>query len=212
MPRPNAMLSIPRCVGVLASALLCLGIAPGARASVSHRQRGTLRGQARAFDHAHRFDTRSDPANGAVIAARNPDQAMELRFSAQGLELREDPATSPIGLRLARAGAADALVAVPPALPVASGARVEYRRGASIEWYRNGANGLEQGFRFEAPVPGALELAVELELAAAARQHERAGATLAGRIVSRIAACGPSTPAVASSRHASRPRARACVW
>ena len=57
---------------------------------------------------------------------------------------------------------------------VASGDRIEYRRGALTEWYVNDPSGLEQGFTLAAPPPGdqsggtiALSLAVRGDLRAA---------------------------------------------
>ena len=170
MNRPSAMLSVPRSVSAVATTLLCLAAAPAARPATPLRQRASLRAQARAFDRAHRFDARRDREGGAAVVALNPDQAMELRFSADGLEIADDPAAAnQLGLRLSRAGAPGALVATTPVEPVALGSRVEYCRGGIVEWYRNADHGLEQGFTFEAPVPGAEELAVELEIASGGR-------------------------------------------
>lgn len=62
---------------------------------------------------------------------------------------------------------------LPPAPPVASGARVEYRRGGVCEWYENRPEGLEQGFTIERPPDGpagewfCLEVAARTHLSAA---------------------------------------------
>src|SRR5262245_45202642 len=156
-----------RCAGTVATAMLCLGAAPAARPAMAPRIRAGLVAQARVFDRAHRFDAVNDPAGGPLVA-RNPDQGLELRFSESGVEVALGAERgAPLGLRLVRAGAAAAAAApVPGAEAPASGSRDEYRTGEPAAWYGNGEAGLEQGFTFERSVPGATELALELELGA----------------------------------------------
>ncbi len=161
--------AVRRCARGIAAALLCLGAAPAATADAPPLDLASLRTQAQAFARAHRFDVVPDPQGGVALRALNPDQALELRFSSAGVEIDDGDAASGIALRLARAGAAGALDAVAPAEPFAAGSRVEYRRGGVVEWYRNDAKGLEQGFTFERPIAGSDELAVELALGEGAR-------------------------------------------
>jgi hypothetical protein len=81
---------------------------------------------------------------GNAFTARNFQQNLSARFSAQRVEVRQGGATWAISLRAY--GYRGALRALPSTAPIARGNRIEYHRGLLTEWYVNGPSGLEQGF------------------------------------------------------------------
>jgi trimeric autotransporter adhesin len=90
-------------------------------------------------------------AVGDGFHADNPQHALAADFTAQGLEVRIGKARWVLALRAY--GYGNSLRSVSTAAPQASANRVEYRRGALMEWYVNGPVGLEQGFTLNEP-PG----------------------------------------------------------
>jgi hypothetical protein len=79
---------------------------------------------------------------------------------ATGPQTAEPAKIDPWGLDITLIGVKDGQVMVDLAQPrlVAAGNRIEYRRGAVIEWYKNDEAGLEQGFTVYGP-PGGSEVA-----------------------------------------------------
>jgi hypothetical protein len=90
-----------------------------------------------------------------------PNRAHGFRtyFTAEGIRVVPRTGTAPSwrwGLSLVGYGRGDdETAAVPKAGLVPAGRRVEYRRGALMEFYENSAAGLEQGFVLPAPPPEA---------------------------------------------------------
>ena len=87
----------------------------------------------------------SEKQNG--LHGRNPAQFCDIGFSHSGVEMKDDAGRW--GLSLSSWGYENTMIPVHPAVPVATGNRVEYRRGALTEWYVNGPYGLQQGFTLE---------------------------------------------------------------
>jgi hypothetical protein len=83
--------------------------------------------------------------------AENPEHALGVDFTPQGVEVRSDTACWRMALR--GYGYGDALLSMSSAAPQASANRIEYRRGTMTEWYLNGPVGVEQGFTVAEP-PG----------------------------------------------------------
>jgi hypothetical protein len=83
--------------------------------------------------------------------AENPQQALAINFTRQGVAIRSKAARW--GLALRGYGYGGTLIAIGQAAPKAMTNRVEYGRGALTEWYINGPLGLEQGFTLAKP-PG----------------------------------------------------------
>ncbi len=82
--------------------------------------------------------------------ANNRRQNIDVRFTPQGLHIRtRDGGTA--NLHLTGYGYESAIEATPGKSPVARDIRVNYQRGNLVEWYVNGASGLEQGFTLQAP-------------------------------------------------------------
>jgi uncharacterized repeat protein (TIGR01451 family) len=85
---------------------------------------------------------------GQTYSARNHAQQLEVTFSKEGFEVgpRKVEDQWRWGLHLSGYGYGDHLQAVSGAELVVSDNRIEYRRGALVEWYVNEHRGLEQGF------------------------------------------------------------------
>ncbi|UZR30870.1 FG-GAP repeat protein [Methylococcus mesophilus] len=107
-------------------------------------------------------------------ASLNSDHGFALRFEQGAVAVGplgklENAKASPAwrwGRKLTGYGTSKAIRPVAPAEAVAAAQRLEYRRGAVVEWYENRPEGLEQGFTLAAPpTPGAdilvLGLAIE---------------------------------------------------
>ncbi|UZR27136.1 FG-GAP repeat protein [Methylococcus mesophilus] len=119
-------------------------------------------------------DLRKIEAAEGGYASLNPDHGFALRFEQGAVAVGPvgkpgDAKASPAwrwGMKLTGYGTSKAIRPVAPAEAVAAGQRLEYRRGAIVEWYENRPEGLEQGFTLAAPpTPGAdilvLGLAIE---------------------------------------------------
>ena len=78
------------------------------------------------------------------LKVNNPSQSCRMGFSSKGVEIHSGE--SVWGLSLASWGYGAGQSPVQAAEPQGTGNRVEYRRGALIEWYVNGPFGLQQGF------------------------------------------------------------------
>lgn len=105
------------------------------------------------------------PSSAGNYAARNPEQRLELDFERGGLQLApavKNPGWQ-WGLTLQGYGLPGKIGPVQAAEAVASGQRLEYRRGAVTEWYENRPEGLEQGFSLAQP-PEAGASTIELVL------------------------------------------------
>ncbi|MGD0947355.1 MAG: hypothetical protein ABSA52_07980 [Candidatus Binatia bacterium] len=116
-----------------------------------------------------------DPAQYVVRAheptsatAHNPVQQLELRFGAGEVGVTSVVAEQSqwaMGLRLARYGRAGQLTPVAASAPTITGNRVDYRRGALLEWYVNEDRGVEQGFVIAARPAGKRgALALEMDV------------------------------------------------
>jgi hypothetical protein len=90
-------------------------------------------------------------ASGGGFHAENPQHALGVDFTPQGVEVRSH--TARWRMVLCGYGYGDALLAVSSPAPQASANRVEYSRGSLTEWYLNGPIGVEQGFTVAEP-PG----------------------------------------------------------
>ena len=77
----------------------------------------------------------------------NPNNRLTTDFTAERVCLHVG--TAEWRLKLQGYGYGDQLTISKPVAPLATANRVEYQRGALIEWYENGPLGLEQGFNLE---------------------------------------------------------------
>jgi hypothetical protein len=101
--------------------------------------------------------------DGVGFALRTPRQGLQARFVAGRVEVRAGG--SSLGFSLHAVGHGETLRGLAAVAPVARANRVEYRRGALVEWYANGPLGLEQGFTLKARSnrgDGPLTLAIRL--------------------------------------------------
>lgn len=95
------------------------------------------------------------PVGATALRAANPANRLFTTFHLGRVELAASgPDPWDVGIRLEAFGPGGSLSAVPPAPPVAAGGGVEYRHAGVVEWYRNDARGLEQGFTLAAPPAG----------------------------------------------------------
>ena len=109
-----------------------------------------------------------------TLEASNLRQGYITTFAKGGIELASRPVAGldwRLGVRVTGYGPEGDVRPLPVAEPVAEGERVEYRRGAVTEWYKNGPGGLEQWFTIAEPEtresrPLVLAMAVEGGLAA----------------------------------------------
>ena len=106
------------------------------------------------------------PGIAAAWQAPNRGQGMRTFFTDAGVQVVPRTAAGGgwrLGLRTEALGREGRTAAVPDAAPTVDGCRVEYRRGALVEWYENGPLGLEQGFTVEAESAGPAS-STELEI------------------------------------------------
>ena len=96
-------------------------------------------------------------------AAATPAQGLRSRFGPAGPTVEARSGDWALELTLARMGRPGELAPVAPAEVVGSGEGVTYRRGDLVEWYRNEARGLEQGFDLATAPGGAGPLVLELD-------------------------------------------------
>jgi hypothetical protein len=108
---------------------------------------------------AYRFAANLD----GTWAASTPAQGLRSRFGPAGATVEARSGDWALELSLARIGRPGDLTSVAPAEIVGSGEKVEYRRGDLVEWYRNEARGLEQGFDLATAPGGAGPLVLELD-------------------------------------------------
>ncbi len=106
-------------------------------------------------------------------AAQNA--AQQLRVSFDPAEPRLTHGGDALTLRLVGYGRGGQLEQPEPARLQSTGNRIEYRRGALMEWYVNEARGLEQGFMLSArpEISGSDPLVVALEITGALRPELR---------------------------------------
>jgi hypothetical protein len=132
-------------------------------------------------------DSARDPRYHAVVPGvpgrawliANPAQSFQAELDPQGLRLElEDGAPVALGAAGLRCGGQPA--ALPEGEVVGSANRVEVRRGPMVEWFLNGAPGLEQGFTLErAACPeGADEITLTVSLAGLIARDSADGARL----------------------------------
>jgi Ca2+-binding RTX toxin-like protein len=99
--------------------------------------------------------------------ADNPAQSLAATFAPSGVTVTPAGPSGgerALDLRYTGAGRGTQLTAAPAATIVSAGARVEYRRGAIVEWYANDERGIEQGFTLAERPPGPGPLTVEMAL------------------------------------------------
>ena len=96
-------------------------------------------------------------------AAATPAQGLRSRFGPAGPTVEARSGDWALELTLARMGRPGELAPVAPAEVVGSGEGVTYRRGDLVEWYRNEARGLEQGFDLATAPGGTGPLVLELD-------------------------------------------------
>ena len=89
---------------------------------------------------------------GSAYGSSNPAQELRGRFTQSGVTVTSAGPWQ-WGMSLRGYGYGERMRAVQPARLVASGNRIEYRRGPLTEWYINDQRGLEQGFTLAEP-PG----------------------------------------------------------
>ncbi len=94
--------------------------------------------------------------------AANPGQNMQIAFTPAGPRLSGRGWTW--GMRLVGMGRSR-INPVATGTMILQGSQLAYRRGHLIEWYRNGPNGLEQGFTLRARPAGPAAEAITLKLA-----------------------------------------------
>jgi hypothetical protein len=109
-------------------------------------------------------------ANRQGLQAPNRRHNLRTYFEPTGIRVHDRTAPGEprlLGLGLVRVGRGEQLAAVPPGRVVSDGPRVEIRRPDLVEWYRNSAEGLEQGFALERRPTGEGPLVLELALSGA---------------------------------------------
>lgn len=116
------------------------------------------------LEHAAREGIERDaylvrPTSGepGAFTATTPRQEFRTDFAPTGLTITPTRRTAPswkAQLGLARFGTHSAPALVGAAALTASGGRVEYHRAGLIEWYVNGADGIEHGFIVDRAPPG----------------------------------------------------------
>lgn len=101
------------------------------------------------------------PSDAGAYEAHNEQHRFAATFRAGGVvvSMRDE---SVWGMRLATYGRPGQMVHTADATLHANGNRIEYRRGALVEWYVNDPRGLEQGFTLQERPEGARELLVDL--------------------------------------------------
>ena len=158
---------------------------------------------------AYAASRRSVVADGTRHLARNPEQGFSASFDGRGVRVRPDDGAWEWGLDLVRFGAAGHECAVDHAdCADADGSRLSRTRAAGlVEWYENGAAGLEHGFTvtetpegdgllsFVLAIRGSLAAEPESDGLGARFVDERLGAVLAYRGLAAFDADGRSLPA-----------------
>jgi hypothetical protein len=111
------------------------------------------------------------------LRAINPAQRLQMRFSAQGVEIASGRAR--VRLKLVAYGRGRALGTPGPARLGVRDNRVSYVYGRFAEWFANGPRGLEQGFDIAGPPRGERgPLTFALALSGAIHARLRRGAVL----------------------------------
>ena len=105
------------------------------------------------------------PGTDGTWATTTPAQGLRSSFGPTGPTVADTIRGGALSLDLARVGRPGALAPVEAAELVGTANGVEYRRGPSlVEWYRNEARGLEQGFTLaSAPSSGPGPLILEMD-------------------------------------------------
>lgn len=105
---------------------------------------------------------------GGGWQAPNREQDFRVHFTGAGVELvprRQAEPSWRFGMDLVAWGASGETRAVRPSEPEVEGNRVSHRRGGGlVEWFVNGASGLEHGFTVERAPQGGCDLVFEFEL------------------------------------------------
>ena len=94
--------------------------------------------------------------DGDAYVATNPRHRLQVTFSPTGVDVRPRAGEDDwhFGLRLAGYGYGNRRERAAEATHVVDGNRIEYRRGALVEWYVNERRGVEQGFTLAEPPAG----------------------------------------------------------
>ena len=113
----------------------------GGQAVAALKQQGSYEGLRQAWQAA-RYQVEAPALPGAgPYRAWNPAQRIYAEFDAEQVQVRRQD--HHLALRLTGYGYGERLSKPEAAQVVAQGNRVEYRRGALVEWYVNGPQGLE---------------------------------------------------------------------
>lgn len=125
---------------------------------------------------------RLTPSSGGFLA-HNARQGLTASFGDGGAKISAHDGAQ-VSIALQAIGSGDALHPAAPAQPLARANRVEYRRGATTEWFANGPAGIEQGFTIAsqptAAKNGTLTLALGLSGTLTAQPGTKGGLVLAG--------------------------------
>lgn len=111
---------------------------------------------ARAFE-ADAYLPQAVASGSAGFRAVNAAQDFEVGFADSGVSVTTVDGAGTgrsLTLSLQGYGEPDSVTPVQATQPVTAGDRVEYRRGALTEWYRNDTGGVEQGFTLHHPPAG----------------------------------------------------------
>ena len=87
--------------------------------------------------------------DGRVFRVENGRHDLAVEFSAAGVDISSGGSSWRLAMK--GYGYGDHMIPTNAVLPHAAANRIEYRRGALVEWYANGPIGLEQGFTLAEP-------------------------------------------------------------
>ena len=104
----------------------------------------------------------SQPFAAAADGYRARSGGLDFTLRASGLQASGNGLAW--GLALSGLGRGEQIASLPEAEIAQTASRLEYRRGALTEWYRDTALGLEQGFTIHQAPPGAGPLVLQLDL------------------------------------------------
>ncbi len=125
---------------------------------------------------AREYRPSKDGAHSFVSANRAHD--LRVRFDRSGVVVRPrgvDRADFEWGLALRAHGRGNALDPATPVAPALADDRVEYRRGDVVEWFTNGAGGIEHGFTFATRPAGCGALIIAIDIRGSLSPSESGG-------------------------------------
>ncbi len=119
------------------------------------------------FDPNRRPNSRAAPSETGLKAS-NPAHGLDVLFEPTGARIHDrlvrGDQDAIASLRLVGFGREDLFADVSTGEIVSAGSRIEIRRTGIVEWYKNGPEGLEQGFSIESRPAGGAPLALELDV------------------------------------------------